>query len=36
VDDSTPGIIHCGGNAKGYTRDGSQSVQCNNQGGNPL
>ncbi|HWZ12396.1 MAG TPA: hypothetical protein VNX22_04585, partial [Acidobacteriaceae bacterium] len=36
VDDSTPGTIHCGANAKGYTREGSQSVQCNNQSGNPL
>jgi hypothetical protein len=29
VDDSTPGTIHCGYNALGYNRVGSQTLQCN-------
>lgn len=28
--DSTPGAIHCGGNAKGYNRGGSKIAWCNN------
>ena len=36
VYDSTPGTMHCGGNAAGYMRDGSQSQQCNNVQGNPV